>query len=81
MLLTSNNVNEIVAVAAGKEVELVFSKSSSKITVEIPVGTWTLRLLNRNDQLLGTVENATITGTETEVPQFTFVPAQKNQLH
>ena len=70
-----NNVNEIVAVAAGKEVELVFSKSSSKITVEIPVGTWTLRLLNRNDQLLGTVENATITGTETEVPQFTFVAA------
>ena len=70
-----NNVNKIVAVAAGREVELVFSKSSSKITVEIPVGTWTLRLLNRNGQLLGTVENATITGTETEVPQFTFVAA------
>jgi len=70
-----NNVNMIVAVAAGREVELVFSKSSSKITVEIPVGTWTLRLLNRNDQLLGTVENVTITGTETEVPQLTFVAA------
>ena len=69
-----NNVNKIVAVAAGKEVELVFTKSSRKITVEVPVGTWTLRLL-RNDKLLGTVENVTITGTETEVPQLTFVAA------
>ena len=70
-----NSVNKIVAVGNNREVEISFVKSSSKITVEVPVGTWTLRLFNRNDQLLGTVENVTITGTETEIPSFTFVAA------
>lgn len=66
-------LQKVVAENGSKSLELKFNtltlNGKKVVEIEIPKGTWTVSLINRNGVTFNTV-SVTITGTESEIPSF-----------